>query len=101
MMRITAAVAVVCLIGAAIGAGVSRRSSGSSATTGTVGYNAGGNPDKDADDRWEDWEAQHGYDDGDKYEVVDEDREPVNGGGGSGQAEVEDTTYESTNTISG
>ena len=50
MVRIVAAVAVVCLIGAAIGAGVSKRSSGSS-TGSNVGYNAGGNPDKDADDK--------------------------------------------------
>ena len=98
-VRMAAAVAVVCLVGAAIGAGVSRRSSDTSSGS-SVGYNAGGNPNKDADDKWEDWEAQHGYDDGDKYDtptVVDEDLEPV--GGPSGQ-EVEDTTYESTSTNS-
>lgn len=86
-MQVAAAVAVVCIVGAAVGASVGRTNTDANgsgaATAGAHGGNPfgyGGNVDQDRDGEWEKWEAEQNYDDGDKYEVpevVNEDMVPI------------------------
>mmetsp|Transcript_29010 Transcript_29010/g.84283 ORF Transcript_29010/g.84283 Transcript_29010/m.84283 type:complete len:861 (+) Transcript_29010:392-2974(+) len=122
-MQVAAAVAVVCIVGAAVGATVGGGAGDDgdggkgAATLGAHGGNPFGNDGSSNNnnndnnggsqqDEWEKWEAEQNYDDGDKYEeeplVVNEDMEPVSQPQQGGQAEAEEveeeagtTTYES------
>lgn len=102
-MQVVAAVAVVCIVGAAVGATVSRNngntngSSGQASTVGGNPFDLGGNPNKDKDDDWKKWEEEHNYDDGDKYEVpevVNEDMVPIGQQPGQQQDKNEQGTTE-------
>ena len=78
-MQVAAAVAVACVVGAvAVGAAVGgQRNGGGAAAAAAAAPSSPSSPPADKKSEWEKWEAEQNYDDGDKYEVVDEDMDMV------------------------